>query len=120
MTSLPQLTSAGENILWVIIFILSFLFSFLGKLTSSYLIIRLIGLIINSILKKKLKYAQCVKLAMYSLTVPYLIKTILGILNVNIRYFFIIYYGIGLLYLFLGMKYIETTTKSNETDNAIN
>lgn len=96
------------------------LFSFIGKLASSFVIMGLGGLILNAILNKKLKYMDCVKLGMYSLTVPIILNVIKGIIGIQISYFFILYYGIALLYLFLGMKEIEETPNFNNPYEQIN
>ena len=78
------------------------------------------GLIINSILNKNLKYSECAKLGMYSLTVPFLIKIIFSILSIDISLFWVLYYGIALLYLFLGMKAIDDTNDFNQPYEIMN
>ena len=93
----------------ILMFIFFPLGSFIGKLISSFVIMGLGGLIINAILNKNLKYTDCVKLGMYSLTIPIIIKLIVGIIGINISFFFVLYYGIALLYLFLGMKALDDT-----------
>lgn len=116
---LPLVTTI-KNISIPLMFIFFPLFSFIGKLISSFVVMAIGGLIINSILNKNLKYSECAKLGMYSLTVPFLIKIIFSILSIDISLFWVLYYGIALLYLFLGMKAIDDTNDFNQPYEIMN
>ncbi|MGL4773637.1 MAG: DUF1189 domain-containing protein [Clostridium sp.] len=83
------------------------LLSFIGKLLSLYIVLAVGGLIFNAILNLQLSYKEICKLGAYSLTLPILIKTTLTLLGVSLPFFALIYYGLALSYLFLGMKEVK-------------
>ena len=95
---LPYLKWASVFI--VIFGVLSFWF---GKLISA-LFLAVIGLVIKNLLGSKLRFSTLYKLSIYSLTTPILIKVILNLLNFRIPFFFIIYYGIAIFYLWQAVK----------------
>lgn len=87
-----------------------FIFLFIGKLISVFLIMPLAALVISSILNKKLSYGNLIKLSAYALTVPILLKTFFAVISINVPVFFIVYYGIGILYLTFAIKNINLDT----------
>lgn len=93
---------------WIIAVILVFgiIGMFLGKLIST-LLISIIGLIINAMTKAKLEYGNIYKLGIYSITLPTIIKTVINLADITIPYFFMIYYGIVVFYLWKTMIIIE-------------
>lgn len=104
---LSSMITTFANIGVTIGLILIFIFSFIGKLISVFAIMPLAALIIASILNKKLSYSNLIKISSYSLTVPILLKTSLNLAGIKIPVFFIIYYGIGILYLIFVLKNIN-------------
>lgn len=90
-----------------ILLILIFIFLFIGKLISVFLIMPLAALVISSILDKKLSYGSLIKISAYALTVPIIIKTFFAVIGVNVPVFFILYYGVGIIYLTFAIKNIK-------------
>lgn len=97
----------------VIMIIFSPIVSFIGKILSLFIVMGVGGLIISSILKVKLSYSKLCTLGSYALTLPILLNTVYNLIDISIPGFFIIYYGIGLLYLFFGIKSISEETFEN-------
>lgn len=95
------------NILLVAIFILSPLVSFIGKLLSLFVVMGLGGMILASILKVNLSYSKICTISCYALTVPIFLNTIANVFDFNSLPFTLVYYLIGFVYLFLGMKKIS-------------
>lgn len=94
----------------IILLGLIFIFLFIGKLISVFLIMPVAALVISSILNKKLSYGNLIKLSAYALTVPILLKTFFAVISINVPVFFIVYYGIGILYLTFAIKNINLDT----------
>lgn len=90
----------------LIVIIGGIIFIFIGKIFST-LFVSLLGLIINSITKANLEYKDIYKLGIYSITLPTIIKVVANLLNYNIPFFFIIYYGIVIFYLWKSMSIIR-------------
>ncbi|MFZ5966907.1 MAG: DUF1189 domain-containing protein [Bacillota bacterium] len=87
-----------------VIFIL--LGTIIGKLIST-LFISLLGLIVNGIAKARLEYGNIYKIGIYAITLPTIIKTVMGLVSIQIPFFFVIYYGIVVFYLWKVMKLIR-------------
>ena len=82
---------------------------FAGKLISA-LVLAVLALIVNAILKTNREFKDLYKLSIYALTLPVIIKVFLSVVNYNIPYFFVIYYGIALFYIWKALS----ITKNNE------
>lgn len=104
---LSSLISTFSSVIMVFIVVFAFVFSFVGKLISLFLIMPLSALVISSILNKKLSYSNLIKISAYSLTVPILLKTFFKLIGLRIPVFFILYYGIGFVYLIFAIKNIN-------------
>jgi len=104
---LSLLVSTFGSVIIVFILIFVFIFSFVGKLISLFLIMPLAGLVISSILNKKLSYSNLIKISAYSLTVPILIKTLFKLIGLRVPIFFVLYYGIGFIYLIFAIRNIN-------------
>lgn len=63
------------------------------------LFVALLGMIVASCMKYQLTFGQLYLLGIYSRTLPLLIKALLSFLPFNIPFFFIINFGISLLYI---------------------
>lgn len=85
----------------IIIVIAILIFLPLSKMISCFFA-SLIGLIINEITKAKLKFGQIYQTAIYSITLPSIIKLVLSIFNQSIPWYF--YYAIVWLYMYMFMK----------------
>ena len=76
------------------------------------LLVSLPGLIINAVLKTQLTFGQIFKLALYGRTFPLLIKGLvlrmfdMVFFDVTIPFFWVLNFGVTLLYMFLAMKQI--------------
>lgn len=72
------------------------------------LLVSLPGLIINAVLKTDLAFGQIFKLALYGRTLPLLFKgVVLRMLDITIPFFWVLNFGVTLLYMFLAMKRIK-------------
>ena len=94
---------------WVIIVItLPFylIFFYAAKLFSA-LIVAVLGLIINSVLKTGVSFEDLFKLSIYALTAPIILKIAVEFTSYPVPYFFLVYYGVGLLYLWLALRRIS-------------
>ncbi len=80
----------------------------IGKLFS-VLILSLVGLLLAKILKYHSGFGTFFKASIYVLTLPLMIKTILSLFAVTIPYFWLIYYGIAILYLWNIIKILKQT-----------
>lgn len=99
----------AKKVLYVAIVVFVPLFYFLGKLLSAVIIFGLGGLALSAIMKANLTYGDCVKLGLYAITVPFLLKTLLSLIGLNIPGFAFIYYIVGLVYLGFAIKEITNT-----------
>jgi hypothetical protein len=84
---------------------------FTGKLLSA-LVLALIGLIISGSMKLHKDFGDLYKISIYSLTLPIIIKVLLSVINYTIPYFFIIYYGVAIFYIWKSLSIIK---KNEET-----
>jgi len=88
---------------------MAFLFAFLyiwitALFFFGVLFVALLGMIVASCMGMKLTFGQLYLLGIYSRTLPLLIKAVLSIVHITIPYFFIINFGLSLLYMGLAMK----------------
>lgn len=82
-----------------VIIILGILFSFIGKLLSVFIVMGIGGIIVGALVHHKTNYETSCLLGTYALTVPMLLKFIVGIIGVTVPYFFVVYYGIAVVYV---------------------
>lgn len=119
-SDVPNIVSIIKTIAIILVIIFVPFIQFLIKLAfGSFVVMAIGGVIISAILNKNLKYSECAKLGMYSLTVPIILENIKNILDFNIAYFWIIYYGVAFLYLFLAIKRIDTQPQINQSYNTL-
>lgn len=110
----------GIDFVIVIFGTLSF---FIGKFFSLMVVMGIVGLIVSKIVGLKLSYDDCCKMGAYALTLPIVIKIVLGMIGLTIPWFWVIYYGIGITYLITAaqkierMKATENEVWNNEQDN---
>lgn len=100
-------------IIAIIFYIFFALFYFLEQLIGAFIILGIAGIILSKIMKKSLKYSESFRLGLYALTVPMLISTIctlLALVGIVIPFSVYISYGIAIIYLALGIKFIDTNT----------
>ena len=77
-----------------------------GKLFSA-LLVSLVGLIIFNSYREQLNFGQIYKLAIYALTLPILIKIALDLVGYTLPLFFLLYYGLAIVYLVLAASYFK-------------
>jgi len=82
----------------VFIFLVSVFFIFVVKLVG-VLLLSIIALIINKVLKSGIDYPNIFKISIYAIILPSILKFGLGLANIEIPYFFVLYYGIASFYL---------------------
>lgn len=97
----------------IFIIVFGIIFHFLGKLISA-LWLAIAGTIISGIVKYKLSFETQYKLGVYTLTLPIILKAILKILRVNVPYFWVIYYGIAVVYLWKAITMLKKDTDREE------
>lgn len=96
------------------IFFFSGIFFICGKFISA-LIVSLIGLIINSVKNTRLSYRNIFKISVYSLTLPFLLSTLLGLLPVYIPLLKpLLVYVIAAVYVYGAINTIK-----KELDNSV-
>ena len=94
----------------IFIFLISLFFIFLAKLLGVFLL-SIIGIIINKLMNAALDYQTIFKICVYAIVLPSIIKFGLGMFNINIPYFWILYYGIASFYI---VRFIKEFNKLNE------
>lgn len=83
----------------VVIYIFMALLFFLGAL-----IVALLGMIVASCMKYQLTFGQIYILALYSRTLPLLLKAVVSFLPFGIPFFWVINFGLSLLYISLAIQ----------------
>ena len=96
---------------WLSIVIIIFTLScyICGKFISAF-ILSICGIAIQKILNYKVGFKDLYKLSVYTLTLPILFKTIISVTDLKIPYFFVIYYGTALVYLWMVIKNLRKKT----------
>jgi hypothetical protein len=92
-----------------IILAIGFLFAFAGKLFG-ILVLTLIAFLPNSLFRQQLTFQNLWNVAIYSSTLPTLIKLVNSVLGSPLKSVFLIYWGVAITYVFLGIYYMS---KSN-------
>ncbi|TDT46011.1 DUF1189 domain-containing protein [Fonticella tunisiensis] len=90
---------------WINLFIvvLGFLWFYVSKLFST-LVLSTAALIICGISRLDIKYSSLFKMSFYALTLPSVIKVIVKLSGLYIPFFTLIYYGIGVSYLWMAAR----------------
>ena len=78
-----------------------------GLFFFALLFVALIGLLFSSILKANLTFGQVYLLGIYSRTLSLGIKAIVKLLSIHIPFFWVINFGISLIYLYLAIKHAK-------------
>ncbi|MCI8417198.1 MAG: DUF1189 domain-containing protein [Lachnospiraceae bacterium] len=99
---------------WIpMIYVASILFAVLSYIFQvalfffAVLFVALLGLLFNSILKANLTFGQVYLLGIYSRTLSLGIKAIVKLLDIDIPFFWVINFGISLIYLYLAIKHAK-------------
>ena len=80
---------------------------FFGFKFIAAFIVSLIGLIINAFCKAKITFGEIYKLSIYALTFSIILKAFFIVIGIQVPQFWILYYGIPLIYLGLGLNLIS-------------
>jgi hypothetical protein len=75
------------------------------------IILTIMAILVSAGLKIKLKYIEILKVTIYSITLPTIIKVILYMSEINIPIMFAVYYGIVLFYM---VRYIRAYKEKKE------
>lgn len=114
-TSLEGFTFSKEDVInwipllkWLNVFIIifGFIFFVIGKLISAFMV-SLGGLLIERLLDHRIGLGSLFKLSIYALTFPILLKTLFDILGFVFPYFWALYYGLALIYLWKAIQIIR-------------
>ncbi len=99
----------------IIFGIFAFIFGLIGRLFWP-LVLSLGALIIDASLNTKLKYSQLYNISVYALTLPIFIELLKNYIIPRFPFFFLLYLGVGLVYVYLALKGI----KGNESTEPVN
>ena len=110
----PQVESWIGLAKYANIFIVVFgpIFFFAFKFISAF-IVTLLGLIINAFFKAKVNFAELYKLSIYALTFSIMLKVFFAVISIEVPHFWMLYYGIPLIYLGVGLNYISKTQQES-------
>jgi hypothetical protein len=111
MEKLPYLKS-----ILIIIGVFAFIFGLIGRLFWA-LVLSLGALVLDASLKTKLKYSKLYNICVYALTLPIIIELIKNNALANFPYFSIVYWGVGLIYVYLALKAIKQEEHTDPTDS---
>jgi hypothetical protein len=116
--SKESITGFLPKLRFINIFIVVFgvIFHFIGKVISA-LWLGIAGMVICASLKVKLDFSNQYKLGIYALTVPIILKALLKILRITIPYFWVLYYGIAIFYLWKGISAIKNNDEVSLVGN---
>lgn len=103
------------------LFILGVCFLLFLKITG-VLTLSLIAFVISKISGVKLAFGSLFQISIYAITLPSIIDYCLELFNVNIPYFWVLYYSIAIFYLYRYIKFFnhvesELILSDNSTDN---
>ncbi|HOE57393.1 MAG TPA: DUF1189 domain-containing protein [Bacillota bacterium] len=102
---------------WIMLIFIVFGFIFaLGWKLLNAVILALLGLIVNSVLKGRLKFNNMLNISIYVLTLPMLIQLAVNLYGYPLPGFGLIYWGISILYAALAVK--SCRDEENESDLA--
>lgn len=112
LTELKGITLTKSDVLeflpklsWIVFIFIAFGFIFvLGWKLLNAVILALLGLIVNAILRGSLKFNNLMNISIYALTLPMLIQLAVNLYGYPIPRFWLIYWGISIIYVVLAVK----------------
>ncbi len=112
LTELKGITLTKADVLeflpklsWIVFIFIAFGFIFvLGWKLLNAVILALLGLIINAIMHSNLKFNNLLNISIFALTLPMLIQLAVNLYGYPIPNFWLIYWGISILYVALAVK----------------
>ncbi|MEN6315986.1 MAG: DUF1189 domain-containing protein [Clostridiaceae bacterium] len=99
----------------IAVFLFLGIFFICGKFISA-LIVSIIGLIINSVKNTRLSYHNIFKISVYSLTLPFLLSTVLDLVPVNIPFKPLLVYVIASVYVYGAINTIKKELDNTSTE----
>lgn len=99
----------------ILFFIFGIIFFICAKFINA-LFISLIGMIINSVRKTNLNYQSVFKISVFSLTLPLLVCTLIGML-LHAPYMWLLYYVIAAVYVYGAINSIKKEIDSYHSEN---
>ncbi len=100
----------AKALLLPIIYVSALLFSYLLRILQA-LIYALLGMVFTSVLKTKLPYETLIRLAIIAVTPMLIIKTVIGMVGLEIPWDGLWYFLGAMGYLFFGVKAVTETNK---------
>lgn len=96
----------------ILIVIFGPIFFFAFKFIAAF-IVSLLGLLVNAFCKAKVNFAGIYKLSIYALTFSIILKVFFAVIAIEVPYFWILYYGIPLIYLGVGLNSISKEQRAS-------
>jgi hypothetical protein len=105
---------------WIVFILIAFGFIFvLGWKLLNAVILALLGLIISAVMKRRLKYGNLLNISIYALTLPMLIQLAVNLYGYPIANFWLIYWGISILYVSMAVKSCKDEPEQPEAGNEL-
>ena len=104
--------SKSKIIFPVIILLFVPIIAFILNLISGFLIIGPLSLTISAVMGVKFKYSEVCILSFYAMTLPLLLESLLNISGIAVPEFYIVFYGVSLIYCGLAINKIKNIDKS--------
>lgn len=108
-SKLLNLINKYNEIFLALFFVVILIFIILSKIFGLFFF-SLFGILLNKIHKKELCYNEILKISIYSISLPTIIKLSTSFQNEKIQLFYIIYYSIGAYYINRHIKNYKTET----------
>lgn len=127
LTELKGITLTKSKVLeflpklsWIVFIFIAFGFIFvLGWKLLNAVILALVGLIISAVMKRRLKYGNLLNISIYALTLPMLIQLAVNLYGYPIPNFWLIYWGISILYVSMAVKSSKDEPEQPEAGNEL-
>lgn len=110
---LYTLIDVHSSLTIIFIFFLTPVVSFIGKILSAVVILAPATYLLNKNLKTGLGYKKSLAIALYSLSLPMLIKTLLSVAGITFYGFSFVYYVLGFIYCNLAVNSIKESQNTN-------
>lgn len=127
LTELKGITLTKSKVLeflpklsWIVLIFIAFGFIFvLGWKLLNALILALLGLVVNAVLKGRLKYNNLLNISIYALTLPMLIQLAVNLYGYPFPRFWVIYWGLSILYVAMAVKSCKDEPVEPEAGNEL-
>ncbi len=125
LTELKGITLTKSDVLeflpklsWIVLIFIAFGFIFvLGWKLLNAVILAILGLIVNAMLGSSLKFNNLLNISIFALTLPMLLQLAVNLYGYPIPRFWLIYWGISILYVVLAVKSCKDQVKDLDAGN---